>query len=244
MNDSDSELKRSGGAFADGLTLIRALLTPVVMYLIIAKGWPAVNIAILVSVLFAVAALTDLFDDMTGGTETSIYRKLGWFDDIADTILMVGTLAAMAYVFYTSQDQDITFKDPRFLFFMIPVFIIIIRELLVAVIKGAEFTRTRMYEVGLGNFKTAMIMLGTCILLATPWLKTFIEPVFSRFFSSPEPQTFDLSNLDSSVFDSFLFTHGPVWLLGLVILWIGAILSIITGLALLRGKNSGAANDG
>ncbi len=255
MNDAENELKRSGGAFADGLTLIRALITPVVMYLIIAKGWPSVNITLLITVLFAVAALTDLFDDMTGGTENSVYRKLGWFDDIADVILMVGTLAAMAFVFYRSQDTDITFKEPRFLLFMIPVFIIIFRELLVATIKGTEFTRTRMYEVGLGNFKTAMIMLGTCLLLATPWLRNFLDPIFSRIFSGgsastgnelklPDSQAFDLSNIEPGVFDIFMFTNSPVWTVGLIILWIGAILSVITGMAFLRGKYAGAANDG
>ena len=244
MNESDNEhMRRSGGAFADGLTLIRILLTPVVMFLIIAKGWPEINTALLVAILFAVAALTDLFDDMTGGTETSVYRKLGWVDDIADTILVVGTLAAMAFVIHRTQDPAAASQGKLTLMFMIPVGIIIARELIVALVKGMEFTRTRMFETGLGNFKTAMIMLGTCILLAAPWLTPLLTSVFAKGGAVPKGPV-DLSSTDTSAFDAFVNTSGLVWTAGLIILWIGAILSVITGIALLRGKYSGAANDG
>jgi len=253
MNDSEAGIKRAGGAFADGLTLIRALLTPVVMYLIIAKGWPGQNIAILVSVLFAVAALTDFFDDVTGGAENSVYRKFGWFDDIADTVLMVGTLLAMAYVLMSSGGPNIVPTDGSKAniagnvswLFLAPVGIIIAREVIVGLVKGFELSRSRLYETGLGNLKTAMIMLGTCILLASPWLSPWLTSVFSKGGDVPKGPV-DLSNPnlgDPSVFDAYANTWGMVWNTGLVILWIGAILSIITGLSVLSG-NSGAANDG
>lgn len=256
MNNSNDGITRAGGAFADGLTLIRALLTPIVMYLIIAKGWPSQNIAILVSVLFAVAALTDFFDDVTGGAETSVYRKFGWFDDIADTVLMVGTLAAMVWVFMSAAKPDIVVLDDKIdiinpgvsIFFLVPVGIIIARELIVGLVKGFEMSKSGFYETGLGNLKTAMIMLGTCILLASPWISPWLTSVFSKGGDVPKGPV-DLSDpslmdkADPGVFDAYANMWGLVWNTGLVILWIGAVLSLITGLALLSGK-SGPANDG
>ncbi len=253
MNDNTAAVQRAGGSFADGLTLIRALLTPLVMYLIIAKGWPSQNIAILVSVLFAIAALTDFFDDVTGGAETSVYRKFGWFDDIADTVLMVGTLAAMLWVLMQGTGPDIVHFDENFIgidsevsiLFIIPVALIIAREVIVGLVKGFELSRSGFIESGLGNLKSAMIMLGTCILLASPWLSPLLSSVFSKGGDVPKGPV-DLSDpsiLDSSVFDAYSNSWGMIWNTGLVILWIGAILSVITGFALLTGK-TGAANDG
>ena len=82
----------TGGALADALTLIRLVLTPIIMMVII-KGWPNLDMAVLASVLFIVAALTDFFDDYFGGTEMAVHRKFGWFDDIADILLVIGTLS-------------------------------------------------------------------------------------------------------------------------------------------------------
>ena len=77
---SDETIK-GGGAIADILTLLRALLTPVIMFIIIKGGWPNPGTALLVSVLFIFAALTDIFDDYFGGAETAPSRTFGWFDD-------------------------------------------------------------------------------------------------------------------------------------------------------------------
>jgi len=255
-NSNEVEIRKAGGAFADGLTLIRFLLTPVVMFLIIFKGWPNMNTAILVSILFAIAALTDFFDDITGGAETSIYRKYGWFDDIADTVLMAGTLAAMLWVFFTVKAPDIVPLDDSIKIlkpalpwlFVIPAGIIIAREVIVGLIKGFELSRTRVFNDKLGDLKTAMIMLGTCILLASPWLSPWLTSSLakggdvskvSEWASETELQ----NNADPSIFDAYIQTPDYIWNTGLIILWIGAILSLITGFALLSGKRS-PANDG
>jgi len=52
------------------------------------------SLTLLASTLFAIAAFTDIFDDFLGGNERSIHRRFGYLDDIADTVLVVGTLAA------------------------------------------------------------------------------------------------------------------------------------------------------
>ncbi len=222
MNTStnDNEMKRAGGAFADGLTLIRLLLTPVIMFLVIAKGWPDTNTALLAFIIFAIAALTDFFDDVTGGAETSRFRKFGWFDDIADTVLMTGTLAAILYVVMT--------KGSLNWLLAVPAGIIIFREIIVGLVKGFELSRHGWPETRLGNLKTATIMLAVCLLLAAPWLSVWLETIMSN---------------DENVMDVYGRTTNQVWNIGLGLLWFGALLSLLTGLSLLTQKNL-PANDG
>ncbi len=217
---NDTEMKKAGGAFADGLTLIRLLLTPIIMFIIIAKGWPDTSIAILASILFVIAALTDIFDDLTGGAETSRYRKFGWFDDIADMVLIIGTLAAIFYVIATQGMLHWSF--------MVPAAIIIGREILVGLVKGFELSRHGWPETSLGTIKTAIIMLAVSLLLAAPWLTPWFESL--------------IANSDN-VMDVYDRTSNQVWNTGLLFLWVGAALSLFTGFKLLTAK-SAAANDG
>ncbi len=254
-NDQEIEIKKAGGAFADGLTLVRLLLTPIIMYVIIAKGWPSSHAALLASALFAIAALTDIFDDMTGGAETSIYRKFGWFDDIADTVLMMGTLAAMLWVFFFAPGVDLVTTDGNIVenvrpaipfLFVIPAIIIIAREFIVGLVKGFELTQNRSQYNRMGNMKTAFVMFGTCLLLASPWLSSWLSATFAKGGDVPAnvqtSEEFLKDNMDASIFDGYVATSDIVWNSGLVILWIGAILSLITGFALLTNKMN-AAND-
>jgi hypothetical protein len=69
MNEtSDAEiLTETRGAFADGLTLIRFILTPVIMAIIV-MGWPSTQVAVLATALLIIAAVTDIFDDIIGGS--------------------------------------------------------------------------------------------------------------------------------------------------------------------------------
>jgi len=79
-NDNETEAvkretgkRETGGAFADGLTLVRVLLTPVIIFVII-KAWSAkpgdaegfvslnIKLVLLASTLFALAAITDFLD--------------------------------------------------------------------------------------------------------------------------------------------------------------------------------------
>ena len=165
MDTSTNETKNNiGGAFADGLTLVRALLTPIVMYVVV-TGWPNnLNMVILASILFAIAALTDIFDDYAGGTEKSIYRKFGWFDDMADMTLILGTLFAMLWVVFKN--------DMMSWAFVVPALIIIAREVLVGLVKGSSFREIGWPQTSLGTAKTALTMFAVCLLLASPWVTT------------------------------------------------------------------------
>ena len=202
----------TSGAIADALTLVRVVLVPVIMFLII-KGWPNLDMAVLASSLFIVAALTDFFDDYFGGTEKAVHRKFGWFDDIADILLVIGTLAAMLYVTHKNGFLAWTFA--------IPAGVIILREGLVGLLKGYQMTKTGWPETRFGDLKNGLIMLGTCLLLASPWLTTWIDRL--------------LAGSDNAM-DIYGSTSPYVWLIGEGILWIAAIISIITGIKLLTTK--------
>ena len=208
----ENQTTATSGAIADALTLVRVVLVPVIMFLII-KGWPNLDMAVLASSLFIVAALTDFFDDYFGGTEKAVHRKFGWFDDIADILLVIGTLAAMLYVTHKNRFLAWTFA--------IPAGVIILREGLVGLLKGYQMTKTGWPETRFGDLKNGLIMLGTCLLLASPWLTTWID----RLLAGPD-----------NAMDIYGSTSPYVWLIGEGILWIAAIISIITGIKLLTTK--------
>lgn len=212
QNEPESEHiieARRGGLFADILTVIRAILTPVIM-LIIIKGWPHVGYAILASSLFIFAALTDIFDDYFGGAETAPHRGLGWFDDIADMVLVIGTLLAMCWVIH----------QVGWLNWMIavPVTIFIAKEIIVGILRGFELSKLNPMEDKLATAKNAISMLAISVMLASPWLTAW----FDSFRAGDDPTA--IYNEASPL----------IWLIGMGLLWIAAIISIFHGLHLLK----------
>ncbi len=219
MNTSTNKARNeAGGAFADGLTLVRFLLTPVVM-LIVIIGWPENTMALLASVLFAIAALTDIFDDLTGGAETAVERRLGWFDDIADMILAVGTLLAMTFVIHRSGQLAWAFA--------VPVAIIVLREVLVGILCGRKLVKYGWPESTLSNIRTFLTVLAVCTLLASPWLTTW----FDAFRSSGD-----------NVMEVYGTQSPYIWWIGQTLLWVAALLSLYTGAKLIAYRPV-AAND-
>lgn len=208
-----------GGAFADGLTLVRFVLTPIIMFVIIKGGWPAIDPAVLASVLFAVAAITDIVDDKVGGGEGSKGRAFGWFDDIADTFLITGTLAAMFWVLKST--GSLSWK------FAVPALAIIIRDVLIALFKGSEFKKTGWPETKFGSIRTVISMLAICLLVASPWLSNFV------------------GSLAADNAEGVTGIYGALWVgqLALGLLWLAALFSLVTGMQLLTGKSGKAAND-
>jgi len=181
MNNEDPQMtssKQVGGAFADGLTLLRVVMTPIIMFVIIWLGWPNPATAAIASMLFAIAAFTDIFDNVVGGAETSKHRQFGWFDDVADTVLCAGTLLAMIWTLMNAKSPDFVAlgsdvalpSNPVPWLFIIPAVIIIAREVFIGLSKGFELSKEGWTENRLGDLKNAVVMLATCLLLASPWL--------------------------------------------------------------------------
>ena len=165
-NETPHIERQKGGGFADVLTLLRALLTPIIM-LIIIKGWPHPTYAAIASALFIFAALTDIFDDYFGGTETSQRRSFGWFDDIADIILVIGTLIAMSWVIHKAGWLNWLIA--------VPIAIFIGKEILTGMLKGFELSNLNPIEDNLATAKNALSMLAASVLLASPWITTWLD---------------------------------------------------------------------
>ncbi len=209
-----------GGAFADGLTLIRILATPVIMAIIFFY-WPETQMAIFASILFIIAALTDIFDDYFGGSARAVHRKFGWADDAADTVLVIGTLLALLAVI--SRENMLAWP------FLVPACILIFREIMVGLAKGFEMSRYGWPDTFLGNSKSGISMLAVCILVGSPWLT----------------QAFDKYRADeSNVMEVFNSSSPWIWGTGQVLLWVAAILSIVTAVKIFRTPpHSGAELD-
>ena len=214
--NKNAELAQSGGAFADGLTIIRVLMTPLIMF-VIYKAWSGkpgdpegfislnISLVLLASILFAIAAITDVLDDYVGGSSKSLERKFGWYDDIADSVLVSGTLVALMWVIHKAGLLNWTFA--------IPACLLIARDVFLAITKGYEMSKFGFNETKLGDIKSVIAMLATCLLVAAPWLSNIVDGL--RSGGDNVMQVYDSSS-------------PLVWNIGLVALWIAAILAIIT----------------
>lgn len=222
--NSENELNQNGepdtisGALADALTIIRVLLTPIIM-LVIYLAWKpktadinavaSVNLKLilLASILFILAAITDILDDYIGGSVSSNERHFGWIDDIADSLLISGSLLALLWAFGNAKILHWSFA--------IPVFLYVARDLIVGLKKGYEISKYGFLETRLGDIKSALAMLATCTLIATPWLSNL------------------LLRLKANNSENLIEIYGQgtrfVWYFGLGLLWIAAILSLWTG---------------
>ena len=206
-----------GGAIADALTVVRVCLTPVIMFIII-KGWPDLSMAILATGLLIIAAVTDFFDDYFGGTENAPNRKFGWFDDIADIVLVTGVLIALLVV--THKGGVLGWM------FAVPAGVIIAREVLVGLLKGYDMTKSGWPETKYGSIKNGLTMLGTCLLVASPWITHWVDMTFSS----------------KDNIEALTSTSPQIWMIGQGVLWFAALISLITGFKILT-TNTGPAND-
>lgn len=215
---TEPEKTETGGMIADFLTLIRALITPLIMFIII-KGWPLPGYALLASLIFIAAALTDIFDDYFGGTETAIHRKIGWFDDIADIILVIGTLIAMSWVIYHAGLMNWIVA--------VPIILFIGKELLIGLFKGFELSNLNPIEDRLAVTKNAVSMMAVSILIASPWLTAWYDGL--RAAEDP----YAIYNEASTFF----------WLLGTGLLWIAALIGLLHAVRLFQATKHVTASE-
>ena len=224
-NDNEALARQTGGALADGLTIVRVLLTPVIMF-IIYKAWSAkpgdadgfvsldLKLVLLASVLFVIAALTDVLDNYVGGSDHANERQFGWFDDIADSVLIDGTLIALVWVLGKA--------DLLHWSFAVPVLILVLRDIILGLTKGYEFSKFGLLETRLGDLKSALAMLATCTLVAAPWLSNLVD----GWRAGGADDVLQVYNSASTW----------AWNTGLIALWIAAILALFTGWQMMISK--------
>ncbi|WP_017931874.1 CDP-alcohol phosphatidyltransferase family protein [Robiginitomaculum antarcticum] len=201
-------------AFSDGLTLVRVFLAALV-FIIIILGWPSLDAAVLVTVLFACGALTDLLDDLIGGPAVSRQRMFGWFDDIADAVLIGAALLGLLWV---------TFSDGMLSWtFAIPVILYVGRDIALGLAKGRDFNSAGRPLSRLGDIKSALAMMGVTLLLASPWLQSWID----RTLAGDDPDKLAMIYNAST-------PH--VWLAGLVLLWIATLISLYLFFRYIRAR--------
>ncbi|MEE9272623.1 MAG: CDP-alcohol phosphatidyltransferase family protein [Robiginitomaculum sp.] len=216
----------TGGALADGLTLIRLILTPVIMF-VIYKAWSGkpddplgfvaldLQLVLLASILFIIAAITDVLDDFIGGSADSVHRTFGWFDDIADSVLVSGTLITLMWVTHKAGLLHWTFA--------LPAILLIGRDIIVALVKGAELSKFGFMETKLGDLKSLLAMFAACTLVAAPWLSNLIDGL-------------RVSETAKNAMEVFNNPSPWVWNFGNGLLWAAALLSLITGYKILMTK--------
>lgn len=207
---------QSNKLLGDSLTLLRVLLAPIIAALII-FGWPLTGYAVLASVLFAAGALTDLFDDMIGGPGRAGARMFGWFDDIADAVLIAVTVLAMIYVINRGGYLSWTL--------IVPAALYIGRDVLIGLFKGYELRRFGLPKSKLSDIKSALAMLGVSLMLAAPWLQQLINRLL------------DGTN-GEKLFETYNNSAPWVWATGHAIFSLAAILALITGVRILLRKRA------
>lgn len=205
---------QTGGAIADAMTLLRLALVPVIMGLILWR-WPETQVAILVSVLFIIAAITDLLDDWFGGSSVSHLRKFGPLDDAADTLLITGVLIALSIVLW----RNGLFAWP----FAVPAIILIVREVLIGLLRGKALREQGWPDNFVSNAKGGLAMLGIALLVASPWLSPWIDNIRAT------PET---------VVSIYNGGSPYIWMIGQVTLWLAAIFSMMSGFQIMRGLKS------
>ncbi|MEM7731021.1 MAG: CDP-alcohol phosphatidyltransferase family protein [Pseudomonadota bacterium] len=208
-----------GGGLADALTILRIVVTPVIMALIV-WGWPDPQVAILASFLFLVAAIADILDDWFGGSARSTTRRYGYLDDAADTILFAGVLVALTVV--------IARNGMLHWAYLVPVAVLVVREVVVGLVKGYELSRFGWPDNPLSNAKGGFAMLGTLLLVASPWVTQWLDRM-----RAGTDRAMDVYNSGSPA----------VWIAGQVCLWIAALFSIWSGYLILTGKRAASVSE-
>lgn len=209
--------RNQGGAFADGLTLARLAVTPLIMALVI-WNWPDPQVAILATFLFIIGSVTDIFDDWFGGAARSAARHYGWLDDIADTVLSVGVLVSLSIV--------LSLNGLMHWAFFVPVAALILREILVGLVRGYELSRFGWPDNPWSNAKAGFSMLGVALLLSSPWLTLWLD----RWRAGDDNAM--------AVYD----TGSPlIWILGQGALWVAVIFSLISGYKILTTRQAKAS---
>ncbi|MGB0907588.1 MAG: hypothetical protein ACPGVT_08845, partial [Maricaulaceae bacterium] len=188
-------------------------------------SWPDIYPALLASALFIIAAITDFFDDVVGGHKGSNYRRFGWFDDIADNFLILGTLGALVFVVHKAGNLSWQLS--------VPAGIIIVRELLVWLLRGYDMSKNGWPATPWVSLKNGLCILAICIMVGSPWITQWVD----GYRATPE-----------NIMDVYNAASPYVWYAGQTVLWIAAVLSLFTGVGILTGRsintdNMNAANE-
>ena len=198
------------------LTTLRLLAAPgvAVMFLYFHRPW-ADWFAL---VLFALAAITDFFDGYLARAWKQESRLGAMLDPIADKAMVV--IALLVITGYSGMDP----------WLILPATAILFREVFVSGLREYLGDKAGLLKVtSLAKWKTTAQMIAIAVLFLAMGLEYVREVRNLRSHAELIATLRELGTEDVSLVD--LAQHGgsTVWNLGLALIWLAAILTLITG---------------
>jgi len=198
------------------LTLLRLLAAPglAVMFLYFARPW-ADWFAL---VLFLVAAITDFFDGYLARLWKQESRVGAMLDPIADKAMVV--IALLVITGYSGMDP----------WLILPATAILFREVFVSGLREYLGNASRLLAVTrLAKWKTTAQMVAIAVLFGAMGLEYIREQALAR--NRALIAEMQATGIDRDLNLLTLATSGgeTVWTLGLVLIWIAAVLTLVTG---------------
>ena len=198
------------------LTILRLLAAPgvAVMFLYFARPW-ADWFAL---VLFLVAALTDFFDGYLARLWKQESRLGAMLDPIADKAMVV--IALLVITGYSGMDP----------WLILPATAILFREVFVSGLREYLGARTGLLKVTqLAKWKTTAQMIAISVLFAAMGLEYVREQALARNAALIREMAATGLDGDHNILTFASTTGETVWLAGLVLIWVAAALTVITG---------------
>ena len=202
--------------FPNILTVLRLLAAPgvAVMFLYFHRPWADW----LALTLFALAAITDFFDGYLARAWKQETRLGAMLDPIADKAMVV--IALLVITGYSGMDP----------WLILPATAILFREVFVSGLR--EFlgdTAGLLKVTPLAKWKTTAQMTAIAVLFLAMGLEYVREASFLRSHADLIATLSDIGTEDMNVVDLARGGGNMVWNFGLALIWLAAILTLITG---------------
>ena len=203
------------------LTILRLLAAPGIAVMFLYFHRPFADWFALA--LFAIAAITDFFDGYLARAWKQESRLGAMLDPIADKAMVV--IALLVITGYSGMDP----------WLILPATAILFREVFVSGLREFLGDKAGLLKVtSLAKWKTTAQMTAIAVLFLAMGLEYVREAATMRSQRALIETLSDIGTQDVSLVD--LAKHGGnyVWTFGLVLIWIAAILTIISGWDYLR----------
>ena len=198
------------------LTLLRLLAAPgvAVMFLYFHRPW-ADWFAL---ALFALAAITDFFDGYLARAWKQESRLGAMLDPIADKAMVV--IALLVITGYSGMDP----------WLILPATAILFREVFVSGLREFLGDKAGLLQVTkLAKWKTTAQMTAIAVLFLAMGLEYVREVRSERGYEDLIAALSELGTEEVTVVDLALYGGNMVWQIGLGLIWLAAILTLITG---------------
>ncbi|MCC6000198.1 MAG: CDP-diacylglycerol--glycerol-3-phosphate 3-phosphatidyltransferase [Pararhodobacter sp.] len=203
------------------LTTLRLLAAPgvAIMFLYFHRPWADW----LALVLFMGAAVTDWFDGYLARLWKQESRIGAMLDPIADKAMVV--IALLVITGYSGMDP----------WLILPATAILFREVFVSGLREYLGNTSRLLAVTkLAKWKTTAQMVAIAVLFGAMGLQYIREQALARNRALIAEMEATGITTDVNLLQVANFGAEMVWLLGLVLIWIAAVLTLITGWDYLR----------